>query len=142
MPSQYDPAKKCRVGTMDEDQFYAECDKANGAYFRRLLGAWMQSGGALKWGAGGVGLRATIGGKEAGVCFLAPAFGGKKDRIELACTTLAKQIGDARCEKLKKALRGAAGDSVAGTTMLSIIQPGLLSTKGQDALTEVFTGLL
>ena len=142
MPSQYDPVKKCRVGTMDEGQFYAECDKSNGAYFRRLQKAWTQAGGALKWGAGGVGLRATIGGKEAGVCFLAPAFGGKKDRIELACTMLAKQIGDARCEKLKKALRGTAGDSVAGTTMLSIIQPGLLSTKGQDALTEVFTGLL
>ena len=69
-------------------------------------------------------------------------FGGKKDRIELACTMLTKQIGDARCDKLKKALRGAAGDSVAGATMLSIIQPGLLSTKGHDALTEVFTGLL
>jgi len=142
MPSYYDSAKKCRVGAMDEDQFYAECDKSNGAYFRRLQMAWTQAGGALKWGAGGVGLRATIGGKEVGVCFLAPAFGGRKDRIELACTMLAKQIGDARCEKLKKALRGAAGDCVAGTTMLSIIQPGLLTTKAQDALTEVLTGLL
>lgn len=142
MPSHYDDAKKCRVGTMDEDQFYTECDKVNGSYFRGLLTAWTKGRGALKWGAGGVGLRAIIDGKETGVCFLAPAFGGKKDRIELACTALAKQIGEAKCEKLKKALRAAAGESALGATMISIVQPGLLPPKQQAVLTKAFIGLL
>lgn len=147
MPSRYDPKAKCRIGTMDEDQFYAECDKASGAYFRGLLAAWTKAKGGLKWGAGGVGLRGVIGGagkdaKEVGVCFLAPKFAGKQDRIELACTALAKQIGDTRCRKLQNAIRAAAGDSVSGNTMLSVIQPGLLSAPAQKKLTNVFVELL
>jgi hypothetical protein len=127
---------------MDEAQFYAECDEANGPYFRRLLAAWAKAGGSLKWGAGGVGLRGSVDGKDVGFCFVAPRFAGKKDRIELGCATLAKQIGDARCKQLQQALRDAAGDRVAGTSMISIIEPGLLTKAGQDALTQVFTKLL
>lgn len=93
MGSHYDPAKKCRVGTMDEKQFYAESDASNGAYFRDLLEAWIKAGGSLKWGAGGVGLRGAVGDREVGICFLAPAFGTKKDRIELTCALLRKQLG-------------------------------------------------
>lgn len=96
MPSHYDDKKKCRVGTMDEDQFYHECDTDNADYFKSLIAAWTQAGGSLKWGAGGAGLRRTIDGKETGACFLAPQFAGKKDRIELGCTTLATQIGERR----------------------------------------------
>lgn len=132
---------------MDEDQFYAECDDASGAFFRNLLAHWTKAGGALKWGAGGVGLRGVLrgqgaDGKEVGVCFLAPQFAGKKDRIELACTTLAKQIGHAATEKLHAALRQAAGASVAGKTMVSVIQPGLLPASAQKSLTKVFVDLL
>lgn len=142
MASHYDKAKKCRVGTMDEEQFYSECDAVNGAYFRKLLTTWTRSGGTLKWGAGGVGLRGNIDGKEVGLCFVAPAFGEKKDRIELGCAALTKQIGESKCENLKKSLRKAAGEAVAGTSMISIIQPGSLPKVGQDAVTKAFLGLL
>src|SRR5262245_43168781 len=108
MPSHYDPKKKCRVGIMDEQQFFGECDKRNAGYFRSLITAWTKGGGELKRGAGGVGLRGKIAGKQVGVCFLAPAFAGKRDRIELECTTLAKQLGDARCKALLTTLRQAA----------------------------------
>ena len=59
MTSRYDSKKKCRVGTMDQKQFYAESDGKSGAYFRDLLKAWETAGGTLRWGAGGVGLRAS-----------------------------------------------------------------------------------
>lgn len=142
MASHYDKEKKCRVGTMDEAQFYSECDSANGAYFKRLLTAWTKAGGTLKWGAGGVGLRGNIGGKEVGLCFVAPVFAGKKDRIELGCAALTKQIGEPKCEGLKKALKKAAGDSLAGSSMISIIQPGALPKDAQDAVTKAFLSLL
>ncbi|MEK6642910.1 MAG: hypothetical protein AABZ08_03310 [Planctomycetota bacterium] len=142
MASFYDKKKKCRVGTMDEAQFYAECDAANGAYFRRLLAAWEKAGGTLKWGAGGVGLRGTIKGKEVGICFVAPAFAGKKDRIELGCAALTKQIGESNCESLTKLLRKAAGDSVAGASMISLIQPGDLPKSAQEAVTKAFLTML
>jgi hypothetical protein len=142
MPSHFDPKKKCRVGVMDESQFYSESNKANGDYFRNLMAAWSKAGGDFKWGAGGVGLRGPIGDKEVGVCFLAPAFAGKQDRIELACATLVKQIGDARCQELQAGLRKAAGKKVAGNTMISIIQPGTLSPAEQKSLTQVFIQLL
>ena len=98
MPSYYDDKKKCRVGEMDESQFYRESESVNAAYFKKLIVAWTKAGGLLKWGAGGVGLRGPIDSKETGVCFLAPQFAGKQDRIELACTALVKQIG-ARFER-------------------------------------------
>lgn len=142
MPSHFDPDKKCRVGLMDESQFYSESAKANGEYFRHLMAAWSKAGGGFRWGAGGVGLRGPIGGKPVGVCFLAPAFGGKQDRIELACTTLAKQIGESRCQELQAGLRRAAGEKVAGNTMISIIQPGTLSPAEQMSLTQEFVELL
>ncbi len=142
MPSHYDSDKKCRVGTMDEKQFYAECDKTNGAYFRSLLKGWTTAGGELKWGSGGVGLRGSVGGKEVGVCFVAPAFKGKRDRIELGCASLSKQIGETKCRRLQESLRNVAGDRVAGKSMISIIQPGELPTAKQKALTKVFTQLL
>lgn len=80
MGSHCDPKAKCRVGTMDESQFYAEADAENGAYFRDLLTAWTNAGGITKWGAGGVGLRGVVGNvtgepKETGICFVAPKFG-------------------------------------------------------------------
>ena len=135
MPSYYDPKKKCRVGAMDEDQFYAECDKENGAFFRDLLAAWLKAGGELKWGAGGVGLRGAVGGMETGakvvgVCFLAPQFAAKQDRIELACTMLANQIGAKRCEKFLTDLRSVAADRVSGKTMVCLIQPGKMPAAG------------
>jgi hypothetical protein len=142
MTSHYDSAKKCRVGTMDEDQFYAEAGKASGAYFRTLIGVWEKKGGTLKWGAGGVGLRSPIEGKEVGICFLAPAYGGKKDRIELSLTTLAKQIGTPCCEALKAALQKAAGDHLKGASMVSILEPGELSPASQKSLTSAIGRLL
>ena len=77
-----------------------------------------------------------------GVCFVAPRFASKQDRIELACATLAKQIGADRCKKLLDSLRDVAGDRAAGNSMVSIIQPGLLPAVKQKALTRVFLELL
>lgn len=142
MPSYYDENKKCRVGTMDETQFYSESGKESAACFRSLLAAWSKAGGVVKWGAGGVSLRGTIDGKEVSLCFLAPQFAGKQDRIELACTTLVKQIGPARHRQLEIALRAAAGEQVLGKTMLSIIQPGTLPAAKQKALIKGFVDLL
>ena len=88
MSSYYDPKQKCRVGTMDEPQFFSECGAESAAYFRSLMSAWSKAGGVFKWGAGGVSLRGEIDGKEVSLCFLAPQFAGKQDRIELACATL------------------------------------------------------
>ncbi|MEW6743805.1 MAG: hypothetical protein AB1486_13705 [Planctomycetota bacterium] len=141
MASHYDPAKKCRVGTMDEKQFRAEASEANRAHFESLISVWQKKGGSLKWGAGGVGLRLLIEGKQVGICFLAPAYAGKKDRIELSLTTLAKQVGAARCEALKEALHKAAGDRLKGTSMVSILEPGELSPAGRKALTAAFEAL-
>lgn len=141
MASYYDEAKRCRVGTMDEPQFHAECGAANAQFFRGLLAAWVKAGGTTKWGAGGVGLRGAIDGKETGICFLAPQFAGKKDRIELACVALAKQIGAPRMKKLEADLRKAAGDQALGKTMISIVEPGTLPAAGQKALTGVLCGL-
>ncbi len=142
MPSYYDEKKKCRVGTMDEDQFYKECESASATYFRGLLSAWTKAGGSLKWGAGGVGLRGPVRGKETGICFLAPQFAGKKDRIELACVALAKQIGKDSMNKLETALRNAAGEQALGKTMISIVQPGALPAGKQKALSKTFLDLL
>lgn len=142
MPSYYDPKKTCRVGTMDESQFYSESGKETSAYFRGLLAAWSKAGGVLKWGAGGVSLRGDIDGKEVSICFLAPQFAGKQDRIELACTTLTKQIGPARASELDHALRSAAGEQVLGKTMISIVQPGTLPSAKQKALTQALLALL
>ena len=124
MASHYDPKKKCRVGTMDEDQFYSEANGENAKYFKALVAHWRKKGGNLKWGAGGVGLRCNVGDREIGICFLAPAYAGKKDRIELSFTTLTKQIGDSRSLEMKSALQDAAGDCFKGTSMVSIVEPG------------------
>jgi len=142
MPSHYDPKQKCRVGVMDEPQFYAECNPASSAYFRALIAAWLKASGTLKWGAGGVSLRGMVNGKDVSVCFLAPQFASKQDRIELACTTLAKQIGAARNDKLGKSLRSAAGEKVLGKTMISVVQPGTLPDTRRKALTQAFLDLL
>ena len=142
MTSHYDSAKKCRVGTMDEDQFYSEASKASGTYFRTLISAWKKKGGTLKWGAGGVGLRSPIGGKDVGICFLAPEYGGTKDRIELSLNALAKQIGTPRCEALKVALQEAAEGHLKGASMVSILEPGELSPAGQKSLTSALRKLL
>lgn len=142
MPSHYDASKNCRVGTMDEDQFYKEADQKNGAYFRALLAAWKKSGGTLKWGAGGAGLRGDAKGKDVGFCFVAPAFRGKTNRIELACSQLKKQLGEAKCNDLVESLRQIAGDQVKGQSMISITNPGTLPPAKQKALTKVFADLL
>ena len=142
MPSYYDEKKKCRVGTMDEDQFYTEASKEDGKCFKSLIAGWQKCGGSLKWGAGGVGLRGAVADKEVGVCFLAPAFAGKKDRIELSLSTLSKQIGDAQCQKLKTALQDAAGDHFKGSSMISIVKPGELSAASQKSLTTALCPLL
>ena len=142
MASHYDSSRKCRVGTMDEDQFYSEAGKATGTYFRALIGTWEKKGGGLKWGAGGVGLRGTVAGKEVGICFLAPAYGSKKDRIELSLTALAKQIGTPRCESLKAAMEKAAGDHLKGASMVSILEPGELGSAGRKSLTAALCKLI
>lgn len=142
MASSYDPTKKCRVGTMDQAQFNAETVEANATYFWSLIDAWEAKGGELRWGAGGVGLRAAIGGKKVGVCFLAPAYAGKQDRIELSLTILAKQVGQARCDRLKTDLCMAAGSSLTGTSMISIVAPGALSASSRRLLTSALVGLL
>ena len=54
----------------------------------------------MKWGAGGVGLRGEVKRKEVGFCFVALAFEGKADRIELACAQLKKQLGEKACDRL------------------------------------------
>ncbi|MFZ1376208.1 MAG: hypothetical protein WAS25_06390 [Geothrix sp.] len=142
MTSHYDPEKKCRIGLMDEKQFFSEANEVNGVYFKALLGAWRKQGGSQQWGAGGLGLRSRIEGKEVGICFLAPAFAGKKDRIELSFTNLAKQVGPTRCETLKRALQAAAGDHFKGTSMVSILDPGDLPPASCTALTTALTALL
>ena len=142
MGSHYDSANKCRVGTMDEDQFYGEAAKVNGKFFKSLITAWQKKGGSLKWRAGGVGLRIPLEGKEVGICFFAPAYASKKDRIELSLTPLAKQIGTSRCQALKTGLQKAAGDRFKGTSMVSILEPGELSTADQKSLTSTLTKLL
>lgn len=142
MPSRYDAAKNCRVGTMDEAQFYREADKDNGSYFRALLAAWAKAKGSMKWGAGGVGLRGEIKGKEVGFVFVAPAFRAKTDRLELACAQLKKQLGEKPCARFVESLRKVAGDQVKGTSMISIQSPGTLPAAKQKALTRVFTDLL
>lgn len=142
MASVYDPAKKCRTGTMDETQFYAECDPENGSYFRRLLASWTKAGGTMRWGAGGVGLRGAASGKDLGICFLAPQFAGKPDRIELACVALGKQIGAEKSDALVAGLRAAAGESVLGKTMVCVARPGALVASSQKSLTQVFLGIL
>jgi hypothetical protein len=141
MPSRYDEPKKCRVGTMDDAQFDTECQAENRKSFRAILAAWTKAGGSLEWGAGGVGPRGRVDGKEVGVGFLAPAFAGKPDRIELALTQLGKAIGQARCERLADALRAAAGEAYRGQTMVAIVEPGKLKDGGR-ALTQTFCGLL
>jgi hypothetical protein len=142
MASHYDPEKKCRVGTMDESQFYTECQAKNGEYFRNLIQSWTKAGGVLKWGAGGVSMRGAVDGKEVSVCFLAPQFAGKQDRIELTCATLKKQIGTTRSDELENDLRSAAGEQALGKTMISIVQPGTLPGTKQKALTKAFLDLL
>ncbi len=142
MPSHYDSSKKCRIGTMDEDQFYSEVGKASGSYFKALIDTWEKNGGGLKWGAGGVGLRGSVAGKEVGICFLAPAYGSKKDRIELSLTALTKQIGAPQCESLKAAIVKAAGDRLKGATMVSILEPGELPLTGQKSLTAALCKLI
>ena len=64
MASHYDPKKNCRVGIMDEDQFYSEANEKNAKYFKTLIAGWKKKGGKYKWGAGGVGLRCEAAGKE------------------------------------------------------------------------------
>ena len=142
MASHYDVSKNCRVGTMDERQFYKEADKKNGACFRTMLATWKKSGGTLKWGAGGVGLRGEIKGKDVGICFLAPTFKAKADRIELSCAQLKKQLGASRCQELVDSLRMVAGDRVKGQSMISIMDPGGLPTPKQKALLKAFAELL
>lgn len=142
MPSHYDTSKNCRVGTMDERQFYKEADKGNGACFRTMLTTWKKAGGTLKWGAGGVGLRGEVKGKDVGVCFLAPTFKAKSDRIELSCAQLKKQLGVSRCQELVDSLRTVAGDRVKGQSMISIMDPGGLPAPKQKALVKAFTELL
>lgn len=142
MPSRYDASKNCRVGTMDERQFFKEADRQDGAYFRTLLGTWQKAGGTLKWGAGGVGLRGEVKGKDVGFCFVAPAFRGKADRIELGCSQLKKQLGEPQCNRLVESLRKVAGDRVKGQSMISITNPGTLPAFKQEALTKLFTDLL
>lgn len=142
MPSYYDEKAKCRVGTMDDDQFYAECESSNAAYFRDFIATWIKKGGSLKWGAGGVSLRGAVDGKDISICFLAPQFAGKKDRIELACTSLSKQMGKARMESLEKSMRLAADEHVLGKTMISIVEPGALPAAKQKALRQAFVTLI
>jgi hypothetical protein len=142
MASRYDQAKKCRVGTMDEPQFYAEASQANGTYFRSLMAEWKKRGGTFQWGAGGLGLRAGVEGKQIGVCFLAPVFAGKKDRIEMSLTILGKQIGAARCAALKAALEKAAGTHLKGTSMVSIVEPGDLPDSGRKGVSDALLALL
>ena len=142
MPSYYDEKAKCRVGTMEENQFYAECESESAPYFREMIASWVKSGGSLKWGAGGVSLRGAVDGKEISICFLAPQFAGKKDRIELACTTLGKQMGKDRLSDLEKSLRLTADEHVLGKTMISIVEPGVLTPTKQKALRQAFVSLL
>lgn len=142
MPSYYDEKAKCRVGTMDEDQFFSECASSNAAYFRDFITIWINKGGTLKWGAGGVSLRGEVDGKNISICFLAPQFAGKKDRIELACTTLSKQMGKRRMESLEKSMRLAADEHVLGKTMISIVEPGTLPAAKLKALRQAFVTLI
>ncbi len=130
------------MGTMDEAQFYDEADSANGTCFKSILRAWTGAGGATKWGAGGVGLRGVIAGKEVGLCFLAPAYAGKKDRIELSLTPLSKRIGARRCDALSRNLREVAGDRLKGQSMVSIVDPGGLPASARRALTSTLCELI
>lgn len=75
-------------------------------------------------------------GKEVGFCFVAPAFRGKADRIELGCAQLKKQLGQAQCNRLVESRRRVAGDQMKGHSMVSIISPGTLPTAQQKTLTK------
>lgn len=88
------------------------------------------------------GLRGEVKGKDLGFCFVAPAFRGKSDRIELGCAQLKKQLGEARCARLVESLRQAAGDRVKGQSMISITNPGVLPASKRKALMKVFIDLL
>lgn len=139
MPSVYDEKAKCRVAEMDRTQFDSECEPENRKFFASFIEAWTKAGGQLKWGAGGVGLRALAGAagssaKEVGICFLAPKYAVKQDRIELSCTPLKKQLGDVAVKALHEGLRSAAGDHFKGTTMVSVICPGQLLANSQKDL--------
>jgi hypothetical protein len=142
MASHYDEKAKCRVGTMDEDQFNTECEPTNVSFFSEMIAAWRKAGGTLKWGAGGVSLRGAVDSKDISICFLAPQFAGKKDRIELGCASLTKQIGKDRLSSLEESLRQAAGEQVLGKTMISIVEPGVLPAAKQKALRQAFVKLL
>jgi hypothetical protein len=142
VPSYYDPEKKCRAGVMDEAQFHAECGPESGPFFRGLLGRWAAEGGAFRWGAGGVGLRGVVAGKEVAVCFFAPRYGGKQDRIEFSCSALVKLLGQGRNDELMAAVRSAAGGSALGKTMVSVVRPGSLTEERQAALAEALLALL
>ena len=89
-----------------------------------------------------MGLRGAVDSKEIGICFLAPAYGTKKDRIELSLNALAKQIGSDLCDYLKAALQEAAGDQFKGASMVSIVEPGKLSAKGRKSVTSALCKLL
>ncbi len=141
MASHYDLKKMCRVGIMDEKQFYAERNEPSRSCFCDLLCAWTKAGGALKWGTGGVGLPSMLAHRGVAIGFVARVFGSKKDRIELACATLRKQLGQEKCDGLVEAVREAAGDRVGGTAMISILRPGDLPSRARISLTRALTAL-
>ncbi len=142
MASRYDATAQCRVGRMDETQFYAEADEQTGDFFRSLVRSWRSSGGTLQWGAGGVGLRGVVDGKVVGLCFLAPAYAGKKDRIELSCSSLTRSLGATAVEQLLAALKKAAGTQYRGTSMISIVDPGRLAPASREHLAATICGIL
>jgi hypothetical protein len=140
MATYYDEKLMDWVGTMDEAQFYAECERSNGKFFRRLIGAWTANAGCfLEWEVWGVSLYARIDGKKVKVCCLAPQWqqAGTKDHLTVTRATYCESIDKDQAEEREREIRAAAGSlAVIGTTQIEIVQPGILSRGNQTALIQ------
>jgi hypothetical protein len=146
MATWYDEKLMDWAGIMDEAQFYAECERSNGKFFRRLIAAWTANAGCfLEWEIGGVSLCARIDGKKVEVCSLAPQCqrAGTKDHIILTRASYIQHTDKARAEKHEREVCAAAGRlAEIGTTRLDILEPGTLPRANQAALVQALVAVL
>jgi hypothetical protein len=122
MTTWYDEEIMDWAGIMDEDQFYAECDRSNARFFRKLITAWTtQPGCSLEWVVWGASLFTRINGNKVEVCTLAPQCqrAGTKDHLTLTRATYMSHVDKDRAEKREKEVCAAAGrQTEIGTTRI------------------------